>query len=76
MKWKHEKAERDFRKYVENEFKKPCNLCGSKKEHIMCNCVSAFYCSNKKCKNNDISHIDFGECNPSVSTALTNQDDK
>jgi len=65
--WKSERAEKDFRKYVKDELKKPCKLCGSKMEHFMCNCVSAFACTNVKCKNHDIPPGTFGKCGPSTS---------
>jgi len=67
-KWK--KARRDFEKYVEGKLKEPCDLCGSKLDCVMCNYVTAFYCTNVKCKRNKIPPGTFGSP-AAISTSTT-----
>ena len=71
MTWKSEKARKDFDKYVEEEGKKKCNLCGGKRRHFMINCISAFFCTNTKCKKSKIPPGFFGPpATPSHSVTI------
>ncbi len=66
-KLKYKKANRELQEMLDKVRKTKCKLCGYYMDSMCVNCIIADFCTNPKCKNHDVSDVDFGECTPSIS---------